>query len=101
MNFVVGDRALDSPECSRHVPCMRSAGPPSIPLDQAVGFAPRVRIVCQCPRGVGMCGHSVIMRTEELYVAAPGAFTEKQFRDRLRCGRCKTRGWARIEAAGR
>lgn len=80
---------------------MRSADLASIPLDKHVGHAPRVRIVCQCPRGVGICGHSVIMRTEDLYAAAPGAVTEKEFRSRLRCSRCEGRGWARIEAAGR
>ncbi|KTF69774.1 hypothetical protein ATB93_07550 [Sphingomonas sp. WG] len=80
---------------------MRRADRPSIPLDQHVRYAPRVRIVCQCPRGAGICGHSVIMRTEDLYAAATGAVTEKQFRDRLRCRRCRTRGWAQIEAAGR
>lgn len=74
---------------------------PNIPLDEHLGYATHVRIVCTVPRATSRCGHQVIMTTRMLYEIAPGAVTCADFQRRLKCRRCGAKGWAIIEAAGR
>ncbi len=72
-----------------------------LPLDQYLYGATHIEITCTCPRAVGTCGHRKRMLTRELVALCPGAVTVQDFRDRLRCQGCKTKGWARIEGLGR
>jgi hypothetical protein len=74
---------------------------PNIRMDEHLGFASHVRITCQVPKDSGRCGHQVIMATRMLYEIVPGAVTCADFHKRLRCSRCRAKGWAVIEAAGR
>lgn len=65
------------------------------PLTDHIGGDTRVRIVCE------RCTHEKIMRTSDLHAAAPGAITVGEFARRMKCTKCKCRGWVSFRAAGR
>lgn len=72
-----------------------------LPLDEAVGYATHVRISCAPASCSPPCGRSVIWLTSDLYAKLPNCRTLGEFKSRLKCQRCKMRGWVTIEPAGR
>lgn len=72
------------------------------PLDEAVGYATHVLIVCRPPGfDARQCGHRAVWLTADLYTRLPQCRTVAEFKDRLRCSRCGRKGWLSIEAARR
>jgi hypothetical protein len=70
------------------------------PLEDAISNATHVRIKCSPPT-YASCGHQAIMLTVDLVALAPNCRTLGEFQERMRCTRCKRKGWVQIMAAGR
>jgi len=69
------------------------------PIDTYLGGDTHMRITCMSVGG--RCRHSVIVVVRELLTKMPEARTVGDVKRRLKCRKCKARGWCQIDRVGR